>query len=252
MISENGSFYENLNNVISKADEKTKIILLSATPMFDKPEELALTINLLIRDKNKMPIGSEFNSTFLKSKQIENGNIEYEMINKDLAADNESYNKNKTNELHNLEIDYKASPTSEKQKNMNGGKISTNSEEKTVRSRILNIINKKSEIISPTSNSSGHKSSRNSKSESESIKSESTKTSEKSHHSVKSFDDKLKAILKKDLATDSEMETSLNYTPENNDKGYLDVFSNSNVVPKKANNESKDKNKFFGKFMTGF
>lgn len=176
------------------------------------------------------------------------------MINKDLAGDNDKNNNYDNNKLHNLEIDYKASQTSEKPKNMNGGKLSTNSEEKTVRSRILNIINnnnsiKKSDTYSPTSDSSHRKSSKNNKSESDS---EPIKTSEKSHHSVKSFDDKLKAILKKDLATDSEMETSLNYTPENNDKGYLDVFSNSNVVPKKATNESKDKNKFFGKFMTGF
>ena len=40
-------FYKNLKKAIDKSDKMTKIILLSATPMFDKPVELALTLNLL-------------------------------------------------------------------------------------------------------------------------------------------------------------------------------------------------------------
>ena len=45
-----------------------RLVLLSATPMFDKPIELALTMNLL-RMVNKIPIGSKFNETFLKNKK---------------------------------------------------------------------------------------------------------------------------------------------------------------------------------------
>jgi hypothetical protein len=82
MVSETGSFYSNLKKVIDRSDNKTKIILLSATPMFDKPEEIALTLNLL-KLKNEIPIGTEFNKLFLK--QIKNNdNITYEMINKEL------------------------------------------------------------------------------------------------------------------------------------------------------------------------
>jgi len=64
MISENGSFYTNLKKVIDKSDIDTKLLLLSATPMFDKPNEIALTLNLLNAD---LPIGLEFNNMFLKT-----------------------------------------------------------------------------------------------------------------------------------------------------------------------------------------
>jgi superfamily II DNA or RNA helicase len=89
MISENGPFYKNLKKVIDKSDSKTRIILLSATPMFDKPDEIALTINLL-KDK-EMPIGSDFNSTFLKPITSENG-TDYDVKNSDIFS---SFLKNK-------------------------------------------------------------------------------------------------------------------------------------------------------------
>jgi hypothetical protein len=47
MISLNGSFYKNLKQVIENSSDTLKLMLLSATPMFDKPVEIALTINLL-------------------------------------------------------------------------------------------------------------------------------------------------------------------------------------------------------------
>ncbi len=89
MISENGPFYKNLKKVVDKSDSRTRIILLSATPMFDKPDEIALTINLL-KDK-EMPIGQEFNSTFLKPITTENG-TDYDVKNKELFS---SFLKNK-------------------------------------------------------------------------------------------------------------------------------------------------------------
>ena len=89
MISDNGPFYTNLKKVIDKSDEKTRIILLSATPMFDKPEEIALTLNLL-KDK-EMPTGAEFNNTFLKPIITDNG-PEYSISNPDKFS---SFLKNK-------------------------------------------------------------------------------------------------------------------------------------------------------------
>lgn len=83
MISENGPFYENLKRVIDKSDEKTRLLLLSATPMFDKPEEIALTLNLLKINNpkvNLIPIGTEFNSTFLKPIHTNSG-TDYDIIN---------------------------------------------------------------------------------------------------------------------------------------------------------------------------
>jgi uncharacterized protein YdcH (DUF465 family) len=79
MISEEGSFYVNLKNVIDKSDDKTRIVILSATPMFNKPEEIALTLNLL-KLKNDIPIGNEFNSTFIKTIKTNDG-FDYKLNN---------------------------------------------------------------------------------------------------------------------------------------------------------------------------
>jgi hypothetical protein len=74
MISLSGTFYTNLKKEIDrvKKKDKFKIILLSATPMFDKPNEIALTLNLL-KPKKELPIGIDFNNKFLKKK--DNNNI---------------------------------------------------------------------------------------------------------------------------------------------------------------------------------
>jgi superfamily II DNA or RNA helicase len=83
MISENGSFYNNLKKVIDKSDDDTRLLLLSATPMFDKPEEIALTLNLLLSNTTKnIPTGTDFNSTFLKPINTDTG-VDYELTNID-------------------------------------------------------------------------------------------------------------------------------------------------------------------------
>lgn len=66
MISMNGSFYKALKQVIDNSDETLKIILLSATPMFDQPVEIALTLNLLKTD-DLLPI-TKFNQEYMKIK----------------------------------------------------------------------------------------------------------------------------------------------------------------------------------------
>jgi superfamily II DNA or RNA helicase len=81
MVSESGNFYKNLKNIIDKSDDKTKIVLLSATPMFDKPLELALTLNLL-KLKKEIEIGNEFNNKYLKRHRIKN-EIHYKLDNKE-------------------------------------------------------------------------------------------------------------------------------------------------------------------------
>ena len=80
MVSESGSFYKNLKYLIDRSDSKTKIILLSATPMFDKPLELALTLNLL-KLKKEIEIGTEFNNKYLKRYRHKN-EIHYNLQNK--------------------------------------------------------------------------------------------------------------------------------------------------------------------------
>jgi len=72
MISMTGTFYKNLKKAVYKANKKFKIILLSATPMFDKPNEIALTLNLL-KPLTLFPIGTEFNNMFLSICHNKNG-----------------------------------------------------------------------------------------------------------------------------------------------------------------------------------
>ena len=65
MVSEYGTYYETLYNTIHDAPESLRIVLLSATPAFDKPVELALTFNLL-RIPYEFPEGREFERMFIK------------------------------------------------------------------------------------------------------------------------------------------------------------------------------------------
>ena len=77
MISMSGTFYKTLLGIINKTDDTLKTILLSATPMFDRPVEIALTLNLL-KPKSLIPIGTDFNNEFIS---INKNN--YEAINLD-------------------------------------------------------------------------------------------------------------------------------------------------------------------------
>ena len=79
MISVSGTFYRTLKSIIDKTDNTLRIILLSATPMFDKPVEIALTLNLL-KPKIPLPVGLDFNSEFLRCIKTDKGNI-YKAIN---------------------------------------------------------------------------------------------------------------------------------------------------------------------------
>lgn len=80
MISMTGTFYKTLKEIIFKTDlDSHKIFLLSATPMFDRPGEIALTLNLL-RPKELLPIGNDFNNTFLAPIKTDSG-ILYHMTN---------------------------------------------------------------------------------------------------------------------------------------------------------------------------
>jgi len=79
MISMTGTFYSTLKSIIDKTDDSLKLVLLSATPMFDRPVEIALTLNLL-RPKNPLPIGADFNSEFLSYNKTDKG-MQYKAIN---------------------------------------------------------------------------------------------------------------------------------------------------------------------------
>lgn len=82
MISENGVFYDTLKTYIYNANNTFKLIMLTGTPIFDNPNEIALTLNLL-KPKKLLPVNDEFNITFLK-KFKNNKNIIYKFINQEL------------------------------------------------------------------------------------------------------------------------------------------------------------------------
>ena len=83
IVSEKGKYYKTILNAIHKAPDDLRIILLSGTPIFDKPVEIALTMNLL-KLPELMPTGNKFNDMFMESSKNKSGEIIYKPKNLDL------------------------------------------------------------------------------------------------------------------------------------------------------------------------
>lgn len=83
LISETGTYYETLYKSFKKAPETTRLIIMTATPIFDKPIEIALTMNLLIK-QSKMPVGKKFYEEFIEEKTNLRGITTYEIKNMDV------------------------------------------------------------------------------------------------------------------------------------------------------------------------
>lgn len=84
MVSETGTFYKTLYDVITDAPRNLVTVLLSATPMFDKPVEIALTMNLLHLPV-ELPIGVDFEKTFISvRKNKSTGKFYYSAKNLDI------------------------------------------------------------------------------------------------------------------------------------------------------------------------
>ena len=84
MVSEDGTFYNVLYDAIHDAPDNLRIVLLSATPMFDKPTEIALTMNLL-KIPFELPTGIEFEKQFIKvTKNAKTGQYSYKAKNLDI------------------------------------------------------------------------------------------------------------------------------------------------------------------------
>ena len=79
LISDKGSSYKILKNLIERSSDNLRIILLSATPMFDKPSEMGLILQLM--DIN-IPTGKKFDSLFIKRQQTST-DIKYSVKNMD-------------------------------------------------------------------------------------------------------------------------------------------------------------------------
>lgn len=84
LVSSSGNYYKYLYKFLNNVTD-VPIILLSATPMFDKPNEIALTLNLL-KLKTKIPVDKEFISTFLVKYQNKDGEILYDLQNSKLLT----------------------------------------------------------------------------------------------------------------------------------------------------------------------
>ena len=84
IVSEDGTFYNIFKESIDKSPNDCRIVIMSATPIFDKPSELGMTINLL-KPNNELPLPNDFNKMFIDKKEID-GNIIYKLINEDKLA----------------------------------------------------------------------------------------------------------------------------------------------------------------------
>jgi len=84
VISESGTFYTIFKKAIDNAPDSFRIVIMTATPIYDKPAELGLTINLLKPNK-EFPDPDEFNKMFLDREITEDGII-YKLKNEELLS----------------------------------------------------------------------------------------------------------------------------------------------------------------------
>jgi len=71
LVSEFGIYYKIIYDAIKKTSSSFRIVIMSATPIFDKPMELGRTLNLL-KPKKEFPVGQHFNDEFLDINIINN------------------------------------------------------------------------------------------------------------------------------------------------------------------------------------
>ena len=84
IISEGGTFYTTFKKAIDNAPDSFRIVIMTATPIYDKPAELGLTINLL-RPQKEFPEPEEFNKMFLE-REITDDGIIYKLKNEELLS----------------------------------------------------------------------------------------------------------------------------------------------------------------------
>lgn len=82
MVSETGIRYEELYNAVHSTDESTRLVILTGTPIYNAPEEIALTMNLLLPDDKQLPTGRNFTKKFMDIKYTKSGPI-YNVKNMD-------------------------------------------------------------------------------------------------------------------------------------------------------------------------
>lgn len=81
MVSAKGTFYSTLKEAIFSAPTDLRIVLATATPMFDKPYEIGLTMNLL-RLPKQFPDPAKFTDLYVKKSETSEGVVTYSINNK--------------------------------------------------------------------------------------------------------------------------------------------------------------------------
>lgn len=82
MVSEEGIYYKKLLELVSEAPNTFRLVIMTATPIFDKPIELALTMNLLLK-RDTLPTGRDFINEYITITKKPNGKIYYDVKNLD-------------------------------------------------------------------------------------------------------------------------------------------------------------------------
>lgn len=87
IVSAIGSSYRVLlNNLVCKNPKNTKVVLLSGTPMFDKPYEIAMTLNLLDLPEPLEGPAKKFNKEYISGTNIVNADKFSDKINGYVSA----------------------------------------------------------------------------------------------------------------------------------------------------------------------
>ena len=82
MVSEEGIYNQKLYELVTHAPPSMRLVIMTATPIFDKPIELALTMNLLLK-RDSFPVGREFVNEYISITRNPNGRIDYQTKNLD-------------------------------------------------------------------------------------------------------------------------------------------------------------------------
>lgn len=86
LISARGKYYKILYNAFHQPISNFRLVLMSATPIFDKPTEIALTMNLLLPIDKQLPIEAAFRTEFMDVISTDKG-LTYNVKNIGLFRD---------------------------------------------------------------------------------------------------------------------------------------------------------------------
>jgi len=83
IVSETGTYYEQIMAKLKKTPDSLRTVIMTATPIFDKPVEIALTMNLILPKEKRLPIGHKFNDKFIHEEEHKDGSVTHTAINMD-------------------------------------------------------------------------------------------------------------------------------------------------------------------------